>query len=535
MNDALRNVMRAVTVFHIHCLNRIVRSVGIIIVVLLALENLFLAYNNMQSRWPILGMKLAGKPVSNLNRLQITQKVLALFAENQRPLTFDYQSQIITVTPVDVGAKVNAPLVANMVLGTGRTGNLWHRLKIQHHTLFGKENVALTGTISQPLLTLKIAEIQQQVNGEARPIMPDFAFDVNKTIPAKDGTMVNTNKLVVQISDAIFSPPTKTLPLPVIATFTTHTEEELVPIRKQAIEAVKQPISISSAGKLFTLTTDDLRTLLTVAERPDPKNPTKLTLALRLDDKKLNRKLGDFAEQVEAITHAEFNHHDAHAAIYAQFYSGQRKTIAIATGLREEIQLPTAQKKVLAAETGEKKVYLTFDDGPNAIYHPLILDILKQYSIRATFFLVGNNSQKDNEVAKRTKAEGHTIGNHSLTHAFLPKLSASAIHSELASTNSILKNINDNRDIQFFRPPYGGVNLAVKEDTTKLGLKLYLWDVDPRDWSEPTVDELVRRVVSHIQNGSDILLHSNHAVTVQALPKIIEQLKSQGYTFDVLH
>lgn len=196
-----------------------------------------------------------------------------------------------------------------------------------------------------------------------------------------------------------------------------------------------------------------------------------------------------------------------------------------------------AKAKVLGAETqtGPKIAYLTFDDGPNSIYHPMILDILKAENVKATFFLVGQNAQKDAQVAKRTLSEGHNIGDHSNTHTFLPNLPPTAILKELQITNEILKPINNNQEISLFRPPYGGVNFYVKKYTDDLKMKLYLWDVDPRDWSEPPTDELVRRVVTATNNGSDILLHSNHLATVKALPKIIETLRSQGYTFEKLY
>src|SRR5258708_14428212 len=112
----------------------------------------------------------------------------------------------------------------------------------------------------------------------------------------------------------------------------------------------------------------------------------------------------------------------------------------------------------------------------------MILDILKGYNVKATFFLVGQNSQRDLEVAKRTMEEGHAIGNHSLTHTFLPKLKGKDILKELKTTEDILKPLK--AESVLFRPPYGGVNLDVKRQPEVLGLKLTLWDVDHRDCSE---------------------------------------------------
>lgn len=505
-------------------------KIGLIVVaIMLFFWNLSLAINNLQTKTTVLGLRFNNKPLSFLDRPQIEQVVKKeLELQSQNNLRFSYQGQIIEVKKQDVGAKIDPTLLTNKLINEGRGSHLLQNIGFQTQALLGQKEEKLTGEISQALLTLKILEIQNQVDKDAVPIMPDFTHNISNTLPAKEGVKVDTNKLTVLIVDNIFSPPLQPIPLPTIKTFTTHKEEELVGVKKQALELIKKPISISSGGQVFTLTVDDLKNLLTVVERPDTKDPKKLILVLRLDDKKLAQKLGSFAEKVENITHSEFNNHDSFAAIYAQFYSGKRKLVEIPIGRRLE-------QKVLGVTNGPKIVYLTFDDGPNSIYHPMILDILKAYSVKATFFLVGQNAKRDSEIAKRTTAEGHKVGNHSLTHTFLPNLGASGISKELQTTGDILKLFNNNQDILFFRPPYGGVNLAVKQTSEKLNLKMFLWDVDPRDWSEPETQELVNRVVNNTFPGADILLHSNHLATVKALPKIIEALKNQGYSFETLN
>lgn len=503
---------------------------GLIIVAsILLVWNIILIFNNLQIRTTIFGLKLNNQSLTFLNRLQIEQVIKKEELKSMN-LKFSYQGQTFEVKTAEIGAKVDPTVLTNKLLFEGRTGNFLQKIASQTQALLGQKEVKITGDISQSLLTLKIVEIRNQVDQDAVPVRPDFTGDLSKTLPAQDGIKVDANKLTILVADNIFNPPTKAIPLPVIKTFTTHKEEELIPIRQQVTDLIKQPLSIESGGLVFTLTTEDLKKLLTVVERPDPKDPQKLVLTLRLDDKKLNQKLGDFAKKVEDITHAEFDDHDARVAVYSQFFSGKRKLAQIPTG--RNLQNP----KVLGVQsTGPKIAYLTFDDGPNSIYHPMILDILKSYNIKATFFLVGQNAQRDLEIAKRTYAEGHAVGNHSLTHSFLPKLTSNAILKELRTTGDILKPLGSNQDVSFFRPPYGGVNLAVKQMSENLHLKMFLWDVDPRDWSDPETGELVNRVVSNTHPGADILLHSNHLATVRALPKIIEALKGQGYAFDTLH
>ncbi len=497
-----------------------------IIALLLLIWNIVLVVNNLQTKTVILGLKLGNQPLNFLDRPQIEQIIKKELENGPKTLKFKFQGKVFEFKREEIGATVNPTVVANKLISEGRAGNFLQNVSFQTQALLGLKTASLTGDISQSLLTLKILEIQTSVDKPAMPIRPDFKEDLSKTLPTEDGVKVDTDKLTVLIADNIFNPPLEPLELPTIKTFTTHKEEELMPIRKQVPNLIKEPLSIASGGLVFTLTVNDLKNLLTVVERPDQKSPKDLALSLRLDDNKLNQMLGDFAQKVENVTFAEFDDHEARVAIYSQFFSGKRKLVQIPTGRR-------LGSKVLGITNGPKIVYLTFDDGPNSIYHPMILDILKSYNVKATFFLVGQNTQRDIEVAKRTVAEGHVIGNHTLTHVFLPNLGNNSILKEIQTTEGILTPLKGTSTL--FRPPYGGVNLAVKKNAADLGLKLTLWDVDPRDWSEPPTEVLVNRVVSNTFPGADILMHSNHLATVKALPKIIEALKNQGYEFQTLN
>ncbi len=508
--------------------SRRLRLILISVAIFLFLENLLLAYNNLQAKTPILGLKIDNQIISFHTAPGVERIVNKKFA-SLPTLKFLYNGQIFQVSAKDVGVNNNSNLLTAKILTLGRTGNLWQRVVYQNLAFLGFKSQKFTADISERQSALLALDLQTKIAREAQPPMPDFKNDSTKIIPAADGKKLNTAKFLILLRENFFNPPPNPIPLPVEKTFTAaHSEEEVRVLGTQSRELVQSPISITSSGQIFTLTTDDLKTLLTVVERPNPQNPQNVVLALRLSDTKLNQKLGEFATKVEAITNAEFNDHDARIAIYSQFYSGKRKNIVIPTGKG------LAYQKVLGENTGgEKSIYLTFDDGPNDIYHPLILDVLKAKNIKATFFLVGNLTQKSLNVAQRTKTEGHAIGNHTLTHSFLPNLSRDAILKELQSTENIL-NIINGAPVTIFRPPYGGINTSVQRNSQQLGLKIKLWDVDPKDWSEPTVDELVRRVVTSAHPGANILLHSNHMVTARALPRIIETLKSQGYSFKTL-
>ncbi len=506
------------------------KRIAFAIVFLLLLENSLLVYDNIQNKKPIFGLKILGKTVTGYSREQIQALAQKEFEKNQQPLRLSYQNKIFEIKRRDVAATVDYKTFANSVLLVGRRGNVFQKILDQNTALLGLKSIPIQGKISQTLLTIAILDIQKQVDRDAIPSAPDINNPRN-ILPSKEGIKVHSDKLSMLILSNIFNPPTKPIAIPTYKTFPNyHAKEEIALFQKEIEQYSFDPISITSGGLVFTISSNQLRSFLQVAERPDPKDPKKSVLVVRFDEEKLNRPLGEFAQKVENVTHAEFDDHDARVAIFSQFYTNNRRSIAIPTGS------VLANRKVLGVQTvaGQKTVYLTFDDGPNSIYHPLILDILKTYHVQATFFLVGQNVQRNQEVAKRSFAEGHAIGNHSLTHSFLPSYSSSFILNELQATDTILKPITG-LDTRFFRPPYGGVNAYVTQNAQALGLKMFLWDVDPRDWTEPETSDLVQRVVSNVFDGADVLMHSNHLATVKALPKIIETLQTQGYTFKTLN
>src|SRR5258708_2633848 len=508
------------------------KRIALIFAIILFIENCVLIYDNIQNKAPILGTRVEGKWLGLEGRANVTRFVKKTVDSQHRPLKFSYGNKIISIPQEDIGAKVNIPVVVNQIIQKGRTGNALTKFIEQNKTLIGLENTRIQGTVSPALMTIAILDIQKKIDTEALPKRPDLANDPSVVLPAKEGIKVQADKLSLLILQNIFNPPQDPIQIPTYKVFpNSYSNEDIKKVQSDFSKISLAPISISSGGFIFTLTSEDLKSLIKIAERPSPKNPKKSVLSIRIDDEKLSKKLGEFAKKVEETTRAEFDHHDAPVAIYSQFYSNTRNLIAIPTGNR--ISPP---KRVLGIQTtllGPKTAYLTFDDGPNDIYQPLILDILKTYDVKATFFMVGKNVQRYPNVSIRTVMEGHTVGNHSLNHSFLPNFNFSMIYNEILATNMILSPLTGS-DTHLFRPPYGGVNATVNQAASNLGEKMYLWDVDPRDWSEPETEDLVNRVVNNTFDGADILLHSNHLATVKALPKIIEKLQAQGYVFKTL-
>ena len=183
-----------------------------------------------------------------------------------------------------------------------------------------------------------------------------------------------------------------------------------------------------------------------------------------------------------------------------------------------------------------KYVVLTFDDGPDATYTPMVLDILAKYDAKATFFEVGQNVRKHPELTKRVHEAGHSVQNHTWTHADLRLLGAAAFRQQITSTDQAIR-AQIGSTPACLRPPYGGVNPAVRQRAKALGKDLVVWTVDSRDWTKPGTAAIVQRVLKNVHSGSVILMHDgggNRTQTVAALPTILKTLKAQGYGFRVL-
>jgi peptidoglycan/xylan/chitin deacetylase (PgdA/CDA1 family) len=189
---------------------------------------------------------------------------------------------------------------------------------------------------------------------------------------------------------------------------------------------------------------------------------------------------------------------------------------------------------VLNGPRNSRKVALTFDDAPDPRYTPAILDILAQYDVCATFFIVGNRAQKHPQLVQRIQREGHTIGNHSYDHAVMSKLSISGYRKQIWSTDAILKNIIGYSP-RYVRPPYGEL-LPQQVRWSKLaGYTIVNWDVDSVDWKNSPSSAVLRNIKKTLQPGSIILQHAGGgdgqdlSGTVKALPQLILLLRNKGY------
>jgi peptidoglycan-N-acetylglucosamine deacetylase len=184
-----------------------------------------------------------------------------------------------------------------------------------------------------------------------------------------------------------------------------------------------------------------------------------------------------------------------------------------------------------------KMIALTFDDGPDEDFTPQILDILKKYNIKATFFVVGQKVGWYPEVVKRASEEGHDIGNHTFSHINICKSSNEKISEEINKTQKIVKDLIG-KEPTLFRPPYRAINENLFNVIKSKDMKVVLWsDLDTKDWSNPGVYNIVKEIESKSSNGTIILLHdynkirNNKSQTIQALDEVIPKMQSLGYEF----
>ena len=196
-----------------------------------------------------------------------------------------------------------------------------------------------------------------------------------------------------------------------------------------------------------------------------------------------------------------------------------RKTMSVSSDSVRS-QNVSAEVKPVAA--------LTFDDGPNASSTPILLDGLKERKVRATFFLIGENLEKDEneKIVKRMYEEGHLIGNHTYRHVDLSKISGREAEKEIKTTDEAIKKITGH-ETEFIRPPFGAMPEG-EEDPDKIYVK---WTVDSLDWVTKDTEKIVEKVTADTKEGDVILMHDCYGESVEAALQIVDIMEKQGYEF----
>lgn len=210
-------------------------------------------------------------------------------------------------------------------------------------------------------------------------------------------------------------------------------------------------------------------------------------------------------------------------ALYALLLFLAYQAGTAAAGWQETLQ-QTAETE---DETEMHQIAITFDDGPNPAYTPVLLDGLKERGVHASFFLLGEEAERYPELVKRIQAEGHLIGIHSYQHVNFKEIGTEAALAQIERTQQVLKELCGSY-AGYIRPPYGCWQDELDAETDLIEV---LWTVDPRDWAADDAALIMKRILADADDGAIILLHDASDSSVQAAFFAIDALQKEGYTF----
>ncbi|MCX2762007.1 polysaccharide deacetylase family protein [Aquimarina muelleri] len=186
--------------------------------------------------------------------------------------------------------------------------------------------------------------------------------------------------------------------------------------------------------------------------------------------------------------------------------------------------------KSLNSSSGIKKnqVAITFDDGPNPEFTPLVLKLLKKYNAKATFFCVGKHIEAYPDLVKNCINEGHSIGNHTYSHPnSFGFLSTEKVISELQQTNAIAKSVVG-VDLKLYRPAFGVTNPRIKRALKVTGLQSIGWSIRSLDTTSRSSDKVLKRITKKLYKGDIILLHDTSLKTIVVLEQLLLFLQQQN-------
>ena len=185
--------------------------------------------------------------------------------------------------------------------------------------------------------------------------------------------------------------------------------------------------------------------------------------------------------------------------------------------------------------THKKAVALTFDDGPSAKFTPIIMDVLLKNKAKATFFVIGYRAEKFPELITMEINDHFQVANHSFQHKIMTGDSQSEIYKEMMDAQHAIESAAGHKQQpRMFRPPRGRISEKIIKVAYQQHYKVIMWSIDSRDWENPGVGRIVKRVLSQVKNGDIILFHDqggSRMQTVESLKAIIPALKNQGFEF----
>ena len=190
---------------------------------------------------------------------------------------------------------------------------------------------------------------------------------------------------------------------------------------------------------------------------------------------------------------------------------------------------------VYLGNTEEKVIYLTFDAGYENGCTAKILDTLKKHNVPAAFFLVGNYIDKNADLVRRMAREGHLVGNHTMHHPDMSKISEkTAFQKELADLETLYQEVVGEEMPKYYRPPQGNYSESNLQMAKELGYKTVFWSLAYVDWnndSQPTKEYAFSKLLPRTHNGAVVLLHSTSATNAAILDELLTKWEEMGYRF----
>ena len=229
------------------------------------------------------------------------------------------------------------------------------------------------------------------------------------------------------------------------------------------------------------------------------------------------------------MSHTEPEVRRASGRALAEHIAGQGMLRLVEQSVQERALKTAAIREDAADGTVEEAVHpraaLTFDDGPDSRYTPLLLDGLKERDVQASFFLLGEKIEQYPELVRRMQEEGHLVGNHTYHHVQLDKLNETKAREEILKTNNLIYETTGVYP-QYMRPPFGAWKKNLELCVEMLPV---FWTIDTLDWKVKNTETILRTVEEQIEDGAIILMHDEYDTSVEAALKVADELKDKGY------
>ena len=229
------------------------------------------------------------------------------------------------------------------------------------------------------------------------------------------------------------------------------------------------------------------------------------------------------------------------------FRSGALETGSWGLSFRQEGAAPIGNAGVDAlraldaaylGDTTKPVIYLTFDAGYENGCTEKILDVLKAHNVRAAFFLVGNYMERNADLVRRMVEEGHIVGNHTMHHPDMSKISdKGAFEKELTDLENLYREITGKDMPKYYRPPQGNYSQENLKMAKELGYRTVFWSLAYVDWNndaQPTKEEAFSKLLPRVHNGAVVLLHSTSRTNCEILDELLTKWEEMGYRFGTL-